>query len=479
MARLAAWFIAPWQEFGLSGDEVSYYRCGMRLILLGGQDLFWAPMAGWVIAIVSSLFRTERIHLLRLAWVVLDTLNVVLLFRIALRLWKSGAKGGRPEDEWRPAFAVAFAYALYLPAIGYATHLTGESLSLTFMLAGMWIANWGPPFRLSRTAVAGLLLGAMVLTRPNLAPIAVAFAFGISALNWNGRLAWRETLLPVVILVCMAATPPLAWVARNVAVTGYVFLNLSYPHGFYRATLDAYKDDLRFVESKPSQSEVENRKRNSERAMANNLSLALIQSAPSREGRRALIMERFLEVEAITPQEVFERRTSAILRATKDHRKATITEQVRRAVSRLARTLAPKTGVFDLVPRSLPLTDVRKFGLFAVANLQWAIILTSGLSGLIAGAGLRASTKLLLLALLAGGLLPALLAHGEPRYSFPVEFVLLISSVAFFSTLKESLKLLWGSRWRAAALVFSLGFVGWAWFAAARWGFAGSIRATW
>jgi hypothetical protein len=452
----------------------------MRLTLLGTQDIFWAPMGGWVIAAVSTLLATEKIHLLRLAWVLLDILNVALVLGITRRFFVFGPAIPSFRRGVGLPYAAALAYALYLPAIGYSVHLTGEVLSLFFLLAAVWMADWGPTFRLWRMAAAGCLFGCMTLTRPNLAPVVVLFAVFLVTVNWQARQRWRSVLLPSTLLLVMAVLPSTAWVVRNYAATGYVFLNLSYPHGFYRVALATNQDDLRFLDSSPNEFEVDNRHRNALRAEANNAELERIQASPSRNAARAVLMDGSLRLRSVTAQEVFEKRTEAILRVSaKDQKEASLWEQVRRGVSRLGRSLAPKTGIFDLVPRARPLLDPLKFSIFSVANVQWGLVLVFGIAGLLAGAGLDRRARLLLLAIVVGGLAATPFAHGEPRYSFPVEFALVIAAVGFFWEFQQSWRALLRSRWRLSLLVVALIFVEWSWVAAARWAFAGNIRGTW
>jgi len=477
--RIAAWFLIPRAEFGHSGDEVSYYRCAMRLTLLGDQDLFWAPMSGWVIAAASTLLGTEKVHLLRLIWVFIDGLNVALIFGVTRRLCQLGSALPLAKGRFGLPHAAAMSYALYLPAIGYAVHLTSEALSLSFLLASLWVADWRPPFRLWRMAAAGCLAGGMVLTRPNLAPVAVMLAAVIAAMNWRARPLWQGVLLPTGLLVALAALLPAAWILRNYALTGYLFLNLSYPQGYYRAAMATYEEDLRFVKSQPSNYEAANRRAYYERHQRLNEELAKVEATSTRKACQEAIVSGLLKVRPLTPQEVFEKRTESIRRVTKDMKAASLPEQVRRGTSRLMRSLAPKTGTFDLVSRARPLLDPLKFGLFALANVQWGIALTLGLAGLLAGAGLDLQPRLLLLAVIAGGLAATPFAHGEPRYSFPVEFAFIIAATGFIWDFRRSWRALLGSRWRMAAFFTALVFLGWTWIAAARWAFAESIRGTW
>jgi hypothetical protein len=436
-------------------------------------------MVGWVVAAISQLFRAELLSTFRLAWVFIDVLNMCMAFNFTRRLADTPLTyKGRPASFHLP-HAVMAAYAVYIPALGYATHVTGEALSLAFLLAALNVIDLDPPFRLKRMAPAGLLAGLMIITRPNLAPFALAMGGVLFLLNFKARPFFRQIIIPIALFVSMAVVPAGAWVARNYAVTGYVFLNLSYPNGGYRASLAAYEEDLRLLDSDPRQSEVEAHEKLVAKQQTLNEYLAKVVAAKSREERVRVLKEGYLNYTPVTPKEVMEGKTQAILSVSPDRKLIDAPEFVRRAITRIGRALCPKNGSFDLISRSKGLTDPVKFSIFTLANLEWSWVLFGGIASLLSTGLIAPKSRILITTVILGGMAAIPMARGEPRYSFPIEFALMIGSIAFLFSIKATLLNILHSKWKLAFFIIMLGFIGMSWIAGARWGFSDAIRGSW
>jgi hypothetical protein len=276
----------------------------------------------------------------------------------------------------------------------------------------------------------------------------------------------------------MAALPPGAWVVRNYVATGYAFLNLSYVGG-NRAALSDYSRDLRFLDPSPRESEIEARQNLVTRRRRLDEELARIRAANSREERRQVLRDGLLNVQPLSASEVLEGRAEAILRLSVDWQLASISEQLVTGISRLGRTLCPKTNSFDMMSRAKEISDPIKFTVFALANVEWAIVLIGGIIGILGCSAVSSEARCILASVIIGCSVAALAGGGEPRYSFPFEFALMIGSIAFLANMKETLGVIVRSKWRLAISLTLLLFIGWSWIAAAMWGFSESISWTW
>src|SRR5262249_41843506 len=80
--RLLWWAILPADRFADYSDEISYYRSGLKLYQEGIQELYWPPLAGWLVALTTLLTHATSIKAIRLVWVALDTANLALISRL-------------------------------------------------------------------------------------------------------------------------------------------------------------------------------------------------------------------------------------------------------------------------------------------------------------------------------------------------------------------------------------------------------------
>lgn len=477
-SRVVTWALVPRDTSGWGGDEISYYRAAMRIILSGDQDLYWPPGTGWLIALLAKAMQTERLHVIRLGWVALDVCNVAMVFLFVRRI-QDVFVVKQKFTKSAVAFFSALGYALYLPALAYATHATSEVLSAAFLLGALLSIDWVAPLRTGRMAIGGLLAGGMCLTRPALAPVVLGVVGALVLGNRRAKSIGGAVIMPCLVFVLVGATPSAFWIMRNYAKTGYWFLSLNLPHNAFRAARQGYQDDLRFVDSEPKPSEVKKRQANLARMFAGDEALRKAELAQSREERRTVLRGWLLQGKGVTPAEVFERRTDSLAQIDGGATNASLMEQLRRGVARLARSIAPKTVSFGLVQRSRPFGDATRVSLFVLTNVQWGIVLFFGVAGLVIQAPFEWRARVLLSSLVVGALVSPVFAHGEPRYTFPIEWTLLVSAAALFANAARSVAEVRQRRWKLAALIGIAMLLGTAWLAAARWGFAPSLRATW
>ena len=67
--RFGVWALVPASRF--ASDEGSYFQVGTALAAGGEQDLFWPPLTGWLIALVTAI-AGPSVSALRFVWVVFD-----------------------------------------------------------------------------------------------------------------------------------------------------------------------------------------------------------------------------------------------------------------------------------------------------------------------------------------------------------------------------------------------------------------------
>lgn len=420
-ARLVAWaFVSPSR---FASDEASYFQVATALLERGHHDVFWPPVTGWLIAAARWVLRTDAVPAIRLVWIAIDIGSVAAVYTLARRAL-APASNGTAGSESRLAALTAVAYALYLPAISYAQFTTSETPALFQLLLVLVIMTGAsrPPAH----AVAGLLLGALVLTRPSVLPLVVMLppmlVLDPSAQERN----WSRAL----VFFLLATTVVGAGTYRTWRLSGVATIATNSSYNLYIGNRDMYGEDLNLFAPRATPEQIEFRQQmwsgelqypSQPPAQLQREAIAWIAAHPGEFGRRAL--------------------------------------------GRLARVFAPRTDVLELAggEQHAGLSSPVPLALLAIANAQWTVALFGGLVGLFAIGRSQPRVAAIFGAAIAGSLLLCLVAISKPRYSFVFDPLLLVGATA----VAVSPRMAWSgltirARWIVAA---AIAFLLWGWAA--------------
>jgi hypothetical protein len=435
--RMLAWqsAVAPQQ------DELSYQSTASWLLDHGQQRLFWPPVTGWLIAIVFAVVGPS-VPAARFLWLVLDLVNLVLLGRLASSVNGGSAAEGDPRGPRALRGLVMTGYALYLPAIGFAVHTTSEIPAVTLLLAVLLLLTPGTaaasPDR--RTALAGLVAGALVLTRPSLALVPLALAFllprpepGPEQGQGNSRVdaaaappwqRWRSAAL----LLALAAISPLAYVARNHVTTGEAVLAQNASYDFHRGNGPVYQEDLNLFWPVATPDQIAYRRL---RAVGGMEPRSTTTPAQMRHEAFAFIGSHPL---------LF----------------------ARRALGKLARLTVPRTEHLALLggEQRIAIIDRRALALLVLGMAQFAPLLLLGTTGMFGLARSDRGTARRFVAVALALIPPVLITISKPRFGFVVEPLLLIAAAAFVLNAPA-----WRQEVRRPALIALVGLYAWSWLA--------------
>jgi hypothetical protein len=416
IVRLAAWALLPGARF--ASDEQGYVEAGIALATTGQQDLFWPPMTGWIVALVTWLVPAASLPALRLSWIAIDLVNVVLVAVLAERV----ARAALPGREAAFARAAALGYALYLPAISHAQFVTSEMPALLLVLAALVLVGAAAP---SRDAIAGVVLGALVLVRANLLPLAVLMPG--AAFAHQSRPQW---LRRTAIVAVMASLIVGAAIARNAIVYGEPSLSRNAAYNLYIGNRDMYAEDLDLLNPWATPGQIEFRRQ----MFAGTLQYPA--------GTAAELQAQALEWIARHPGQF-----------------------LRRATGRLARVFAPKTDVLELAggEAAAGIFSPVAMALLGLANLQWAWMLFAGSLGLRVLMDRDRPLGLTFLWTIAGSVALCLIAIAKPRYSFVFDPLLLIAAMLVTMMTPAGRAAAWRSSWRGLAPIYA--FLVWGWIA--------------
>jgi hypothetical protein len=423
--RLVLWLLIPSSR--LASDEDSYVKVGTLLATTGHQDLFWPPVTGWLIALVTWLAPSDNVKWIRLVWVVMDLACVAAVGVLGAR-----AASARFDRDVARRFGnlAAFAYALYLPAISFSQFATSEIPALLFVLLSLVLLT-SPRVGSWHFLGAGLSIGLVGVTRPSLLPL-LAFLPAAWVLQHRSREAWRHA----VMFIAAGAAVVAAVVVRNGVVHGQFTIAQNSAYNLYIGNRDLYAEDLDLFHP--------------------------VATAGQIEFRRQYFAGE-LTYPTQSPEEL-QREAMAWIAA----HPATF---ARRMLGRLARVFAPKTDVLELLggERAAGVFSPASLALLTLANLQWAFVLFAGLVGLAAMTRQYPTMARVFLATVLGSLPLCLIAISKPRYAFTFEPLLLIAALLWVGARREmweavstrdrwilaacSLFLLWG--W-AAWLTFAI-----------------------
>jgi hypothetical protein len=421
IVRLALWTLIPGTR--LASDEDGYVPAGLALLASGRQDLFWPPVTGWLVALVAGLTRSTDVAIVRLAWIAMDAACLLLIAALARRaaaaLW--------PGDAARTRRAVgtsAFAYALYLPAISFAEFATSEIPALLQTLSLLALTTTAAPST-ARSALAGVLGGTLILTRPSLLPVVVCVPAAL-ALRWPRPLWLRHA----AIMLALSGAVVAALLVANWRRTGELTIATNSAYNLYIGNRELYAEDL---------------------------NLFAPQATPEQIEFRRQYFGGTLPPPALSPAEMQREGLAAI----REHPGRFL----RRALGRLARVFAPKTDVLEL------LGGEARAGLFApapllvlaIATLQWAAVLFGGLVGLAWCWRRDRATAAMLASVIAGSLPLCLIAIAKPRYAFPFEPLLIVAAALLWTAPPGAAAQL--SRRDRLAVGLCAAFIVWGWAA--------------
>ncbi len=398
-------------EGRLASDEDNYLAAAHGLLERGQQDLFWPPVTGWLIAGIRLVLGPSQ-SLARLVWLMIDLGALFALRALASRV----ARACWPEREGRFVTGVILAYALYLPAISYAQFTTSETPALLLTLLTLLALTGAGP---QRYLAGGAALGALVLTRPSLAPVVVVLP--LIALPVR-----RQALLCIALAVTIV-TPT---VVHNWSSTGVVEVASSSAYNLFLGNRPMYAEDLDLLSPAATHEQID-----------------------IRRGRWVATVEPL----SLTPME--QQREAWRWLSNNPVRFA------RRALGRLARVFVPKTDVLELLggEGTAGIFSAASLGLLLLTNAQWAIVLFAGLVGLLALRHRAPDLALLFASTIAGATALCLVATSKPRYSFVFDPLLMMAACVCLASPRETLRAL-NRRDRIALGVLTMFFT-WSWLA--------------
>jgi hypothetical protein len=416
IVRLTVWAIIPGERF--ASDEHGYVTAGVVLATRGEQDLFWPPMTGWIVALVTWLAPAAPLKVLRLLWIAMDLANLVLIATLADRV----ARLGLPERRSRMVAVAAWAYALYLPAISHAQFVTSEIPALLMVLAALVlttspVAAWN--------VASGVVLGALVLVRANLLPLVVMMPG--AALVDLPRPVWLRRTAVIGVIAGMVVGVA---IARNWMVYGEPSLSRNAAYNLYIGNRSVYAEDLDLFHPRATPEQIEFRRQ----FFAGTLQYPT--------GTSAELQAAALQWIAQHPGQF-----------------------LRRATGRLARVFAPKTDVLELIggEAAANVFSVRSLTLLGLANLQWAWALFAGALGLAVLFDRDRRFGLLFLSTVAGSVALCLIAIAKPRYSFVFDPLLIVGATLATLVAVSDRQATW--RRHRAVLAAAYAFLAWGWIA--------------
>lgn len=425
--RIALWSWVPASAF--ASDEQSYYRAGTALASQGLQDLFWPPMTGWLIALITFV-AGPSVTWIRLAWVMMDIACLIAVRSLAWRLASDVSAAVVDHQTGQAALARQFTiwatlgYALYLPALSFAQFTTSETPALLQLLVVLLLLTRYDAGR-GTFVMAGVITGTLALTRPSLLPLLVVLPIVIV---WQ---RWRANRLEHAALLVMAGAVVVGGVViKNWWMVGDATIARNSAYNLYIGNRDFYAEDLDLFNPRATKEQIEFRRQ-------------------FFSGREAYPTG--------TPQELQRQALAWIVEHPGTF--------ARRALGRLGRVFAPRTDVLELVggERSVGVFAPQSIALVGIANLQWTVVLFGGLIGLFALRHIRPDHFELYVASIVGALVLCLIAISKPRYSFVIDPLLILGACVFLTAPGRVVRSLKATDRLVLMALFA--FLIWAWIA--------------
>jgi hypothetical protein len=420
--RVLLWAnLARTSPFGM--DEDSYYDVGTALYRFGQSNTFWPPVTGWLIAAVEALFHTTNLSIIRLAWIAADIGCLIAMGVLAGRVGR--AIYASDEDARRVQVLATGAYAVYLPAISYAQFATSEiPAALQLLLIALLLTGTD---RAGSLVAAGVLSGTLTLTRANLFPVLGVAA--LAAVATRDRLNRRDVRAAAAGLACGAAIiGAAAW--HTWRQSGELTIARNGAYNLYIGNGDFYAEDLDLFHPRATPEQIAFRR-------------AFFAGAPPPPALPSAVMER-AAIDAIVQHPW---------------------RFARRACGRLARVFAPKTDVLALAggESRAGIFSPTALLLLVAANIQWLVVLSGGIVGLISLLLHDRSLATTLIALGGASVPLCLIAVAKARYAFVFEPILVVAAAAAATNIKARMAEAWSSHRRV--VIACAAFLAWGWMA--------------
>jgi 4-amino-4-deoxy-L-arabinose transferase-like glycosyltransferase len=179
--------------YGLSPNQLSSFIPPVYPLFLASADLLWPANGDWLVKAIQILFSGA---------------TILGLYSLARELGGSTKQG----------LLVAFFWAIYPPAIAYASDLSTVTLEIFFFIAGIWLLLRGIKRHSAWLVLpAGVLLTLAALTRSTwLIVLPLAIIWLIWYLRRN-RQAWIKLTLVFFVGAAATLTP---WVVHNYQTQG-------------------------------------------------------------------------------------------------------------------------------------------------------------------------------------------------------------------------------------------------------------------
>jgi 4-amino-4-deoxy-L-arabinose transferase-like glycosyltransferase len=185
------------------------------LALLGRESLWAAVAAEWLI----YLFTIVAVYLLTREW--------------------SGPRAG---------LLAAFLWGMYIPAHQLVSQASGDLLAALLVSLGiLYIMRARQTYHPRDWLVAGTSLGLAVVTRSGTLVVAAVVIGGLLLESWRRRLAWKQILVPVLMLSGLVILLMAPWLIRNKIALGRPVLGSSligynlYRHNYMIGTGDYFR----------------------------------------------------------------------------------------------------------------------------------------------------------------------------------------------------------------------------------------------
>lgn len=190
-------------------DECTYLRLSTRFVedqgITASNGWLWAPGYPWLLSLHERL--TGHAQTVKGTQILVSALCMVLLYKMALRIFREDA---HPR---RPALVAAWLYALSPHMAFFSIRLWSEVIYGTILLGALLILGWSrdrwsdPGVRkaLIGAACIGLLGGVCVLFRGVATYMLPIFVCGILWNRWTSGRAWAQVGLLVGTVVLVVA----------------------------------------------------------------------------------------------------------------------------------------------------------------------------------------------------------------------------------------------------------------------------------
>lgn len=197
----------PVEANSLSGDSLGYYSSSVNGVEHGLFSTYWPPGFPFLISIVYMLFNSDTLIIMTSILIILGVLCGLLAYYISLKIFKNNM-----------AALLAFFFICIQPSfLFHSPQIMSDTFAvLIFALSLFIVVKNYEDYKKRFPVILGILVGFLILIRPNYIFLVVSYFFFVLILNYQIKIKIKKIIL-FMLAITLILTP---WIVYTDSIIG-------------------------------------------------------------------------------------------------------------------------------------------------------------------------------------------------------------------------------------------------------------------